>query len=67
MSQVELIERLRTNYKRTLLSKKEAAIELNISQATIDRLRQTGQIRSKKVGGGVYFTLDEIARFINES
>ncbi|RXK03334.1 AlpA family transcriptional regulator [Halarcobacter bivalviorum] len=67
MLKIELIEMLRTNYKRSLLSKKETAKELNISQATIDRLRQSGQIKSKRVGGGIYFTLDEIARFICES
>lgn len=64
MSKVEFIEMLRTNYKRSLLSKKETANELNISQATVDRLRKPGAISSRKVGGGIYFTLDEIASFV---
>ena len=64
MSKVEFIEMLRTNYKRSLLSKRETANELNISPATIDRLRKSGAISSRKVGGGIYFTLDEIANFV---
>lgn len=50
-----------------LLTKKETANELNISQATIDRLRKSGAISSKKIGGGIYFTLNEIANFVYES
>ena len=64
MSKVEFIEMLRTNYKRALLNKRETAHELNISQATVDRLRKSGAISSRKVGGGIYFTLDEIASFV---
>jgi predicted transcriptional regulator len=67
MSQIEFIEMLRTNYKKMLLTKKETANELNISQATIDRLRKSGAISSKKIGGGIYFTLNEIASFVYES
>jgi predicted site-specific integrase-resolvase len=60
------IEQLYKKYKKSLLSKKEAAKELNISIATLDRLRKQGLIRSKKVGGGIYFTLNELATFIGE-
>ena len=67
MSQIELVEMLRTNYKKMLLTKKETAKELNISEATIDRLRQNGQLKSRKVLGSIMFSLDEIARFIYES
>ena len=66
MSKIEFIEMLRLNYNKMLLSKKETANELNISQTTIDRLRQNGQIKSRKVGGGIYFSLNEIARFVYE-
>jgi hypothetical protein len=64
MSKAEFIEMLKTNYKRSLLSKRETANELNISQATVDKLRKSGAISSKKIGGGIYFTLDEIANFV---
>ena len=60
------VEHLYKKYKKSLLSKKEAAEELNISTATLDRLRKQGLIRSKKVGGGIYFTLNELATFIGE-
>ena len=60
------LENLQQRYKKSLLSKKEAAEELNISTATLDRLRKQGLIRSKKVGGGIYFTLNELATFIGE-
>lgn len=66
MSETELMELLRDKYDKMLLTKKETAEELNISTMTLDRLRQTGAIRSKKIGGGVFFTLDEIARFVYE-
>lgn len=58
------LEYLQHKYKKSLLSKKEAAEELSISTATLDRLRKQGLIRSKKVGGGIYFNLTEIATFI---
>ena len=44
MSQLEFLEMLRKNYKKMLLTKKEIAKELNVSEATIDRLRQNGQL-----------------------
>lgn len=57
------LEHLQQKYKKLLLSKKEAAEELSISQASLDRLRKMGAIRSKRIMGGVYFTLQEIANF----
>ena len=64
MTQIEYVEILRKNYNRVLLTKKETAQELNISSATVDRLRKNGELNSRKIGGGIYFTLEEIARFI---
>lgn len=60
------LDDLQQRYKKLLLTKKETAEELNISIATLDRLRNQGHIKSKKVGGGIYFTLKEIASFIGE-
>ncbi len=59
------LDNLQMKYGKSLLKKKEAAEELNISQATIDRLRKSGEIRSKRVGGGVFFTIHEIASFLD--
>lgn len=67
MSQLDLITMLRTSYKRMLLTKKETANELNVSEATIDRMRQNGLLNSKKVLGQIMFSLDEIARFLYEA
>ncbi|PHO11346.1 AlpA family transcriptional regulator [Malaciobacter marinus] len=58
------LENLQHRHSKSLLSKKETAKELNISQATLDRLRKSGAIKSKKVGGGVFFTINEIALFL---
>ena len=67
MSQKDFFFLLRDSYKKMLLTKKEAATELNVSEATIDRLRQNGQLNSKKVLGQVMFSLDEVARFLYEA
>ena len=67
MSQQDFLNMLRDNYKKMLLTKKETAKELNVSEATIDRLRQNGQLNSKKILGQVMFSLDEVARFLYES
>ena len=67
MSQIEFTQMLRENYNKMLLSKKETAQEVGVSEATIDRLRQNGLISSKKVLGQVMFSIDEIARFLSEA
>jgi len=67
MSQLDFQSMLRENYQKMLLTKKETANELNVSEATIDRLRQNGKINSKKVLGQIMFSIDEVARFLNEA
>ena len=62
---MSIIDNLQQRYNKLLLSKKETAKELNISEATLDRLRKSGQIKSKKVLGGVFFTIKEIASFLD--
>ena len=59
------LENLQQRYKKSLLNKKEAAKELNMSQATLDRLRKANAINSKKVLGVIYFSLEEIASFVD--
>jgi len=64
----KITELLLKKYDTQLLSKEDAARELgNISQASLDRLRQTGQITSKKVLGQIRFSISEIARFIADA
>ncbi len=57
-------EQLRKQYGTALLSKAQAAKELSISRATLDRMRNDGQIKSKKVGQQIRFNVIEISRII---
>jgi excisionase family DNA binding protein len=47
-----------------LLTKREAADILNVSERTLDRLRATGQIRVVRVRGAVRLSTAEIEKFI---
>ncbi len=67
MTQEEYLAMLRKNHKKMLLNKGLAAEELGISEATLDRLRNLGDISSKKVLGRIMFSIDEIARFIADA
>ncbi len=67
MTQSEYIILFRETYKKMLLAKKEAANELSISEATLDRLRKNGDIEAKKVLGQIMFSIDEIARFLADA
>lgn len=53
-------------YNRTIISKPETAKELSSSPATIDRMRQRGELQSKAIGGRIFFTVDSIAEFLAE-
>ena len=67
MEQTEFLSLLRENHKKMLLTKKETAKELSISEATLDRIRANGDIDAKKVLGQVMFSIDEIARFLADA
>ena len=47
-----------------MLSKREAANELKISEPTLDRLRKDGKIKSLLVGSAVRIHICEIAKII---
>ena len=57
-------ESLRKQFGTALLSKAQAAKELSISRATLDRMRQEGLIKSQRVGQQVRFNVTEIARVV---
>ena len=57
-------ETLRKQYGTALLSKHQAAKELSISRATLDRMRNTGLIKSQRVGQQVRFNVTEVARVV---
>ncbi len=69
MSKIEKIaETLQSKYNTMLLNKKETACEIGkVSSATLDRLRQNGEISSKKVLGQIRFSVMEVARFIADA
>jgi len=65
MTQQEYINDTRNIYGRNLLSKKETAIELGgISIATLDRIRQAGDIKSTKVSGQIMFKSIDIYTYL---
>lgn len=64
MNQKLVTELLYNKHGRLYLSKEETAIELGVTRATIDRMRQTGELKSSKIKGSIKFSLTEIAKFI---
>lgn len=57
-------ESLKKQYCTSLLNKMQAAKELSISRATLDRLRQNGTIKSQRIGQQVRFNVMEVARIV---
>ena len=66
MSEEEKVAKiLQDKYNTMLLDKEQTAQEIGaISQGTLDRIRQTGAIRSRKVLGQIRFSVNEVAKFI---
>ena len=60
----EIKNYLREKYNGYLLSKAEVCKELKFSNASLDRLRKEGKIKSKLIGGKVMFHIDEVARVL---
>ena len=52
--------------EKMLLTKREAAEALNISEKTLDRLKMAKKIRSINIGVRVYFSPDELKAFITK-
>ena len=64
MQEEKIFNALYSKYGKFVISKKDTAKELNISPIGVDRLRKNGLIQSKKIGGQIFFGIDEIARFL---
>ena len=58
---------LRESYNKMLLTKKETAQELSISEATLDRIRGNGDIEPSKVLGQIMFSISEVARYLADA
>ena len=52
--------------EKLLLTRKEAADALNISEKTLDRLKMAKKIRSINIGVRVYYSPDELKAFITK-
>lgn len=52
--------------EKMLLTKREAAEALNISEKTLDRLKMAKKIRSINIGVRVYYSPDELKAFITK-
>lgn len=66
MSQEEVTQIYTEKYGRMILNKSEVAKELGISEASIDRMRKTGEIEAKKIGGKIMFNVSELSRMVSE-
>ncbi len=64
MNQKLAIDLLYNKHSKLYLSKEETATELGLGIATIDRMRETGELKSSKIKGSIKFALTEIAKFI---
>lgn len=65
MNQQTVIDLLYKKHGKLYLNKEETAKELDVGRATLDRMRQTGEIKSSKIKGSIKFSLTEIAKFTN--
>jgi len=64
----KIAEGLSIKHNTYLLSKEQTAQEIGaISQTSLDRLRQLGLIKSRKVLGQIRFSVNEVARFIADA
>ena len=52
--------------EKMLLTQREAAEALNISEKTLDRLKMAKKIRSINIGVRVYYSPDELRAFITK-
>jgi excisionase family DNA binding protein len=60
-----LADILHKKYNTSLLSKTQTAQELNISRATLDRMRQNGEIRSTRIMGQVRFRIQDVVELLS--
>lgn len=66
-SQKFVMQNIQERYKGAfMLSKRETASEIRVSEMTIDRLRKEGDISSTKIGGQIFFSIVEISRFLTK-
>lgn len=60
------LEMLYRKFDKSVIKRHELAEVLGVSESTVDRIKAAGDIRYKKIGGGVFFALTEVAYYIDE-
>ena len=53
--------------EKLLLTRKEAAETLSISEDTLDRIRSAGKVKSVNIGARVYFTREALSELITKA
>lgn len=66
MNQQLAIDLLYKKHDKLYLDKETTAHELDIGRATLDRMRENGEIKSSSIKGSIKFSITEIAKFIKE-
>jgi len=61
-----LCDLLSKRYKGIYLSKAQVCRELGVGLATLDRMRDDGEIKSVKIRGSVRIPVTEITKFIED-
>lgn len=59
------VDLLYRQYGKLYLNKDESVQVIGTSVATLDRMRQTGEIKASKIKGSIKFSLTELAKFID--
>ncbi len=57
---------LRETYKSMTITKRNTAKEIGIGVTSLDKLRQQGKIKSRKILGQIMFDISEVSRFLSE-
>ena len=63
--QKQVTELLYSKHGKMYLNKEDTAKELDVTPATLDRMRNDGEIKSSTIRGSIKFSLTEIAKFIS--
>ncbi len=68
MSQTQqmALDMIKAKFKDTFLLNKTQTAEMigNISRATLDRLTKAGKIPATRIGGQIFYKIDDVAIFI---
>ena len=67
MDKRETYEFLKKKYGRLLITQQEAMAEIDVKINTMLKLRKTGEIKSKMVGGRAMINIGDLASYITDT